>query len=81
MNEGKAEVGLIIHEGQLTYAEAGLELCEDLGRWWKDGNDGLPLPLGGNVISKAIPGDERKMISDILSERIAFTVSITAKRR
>lgn len=74
VNEGKAEVGLIIHEGQLTYAESGLELCEDFGRWWKEGNDGLPLPLGGNVISKAIPVEERKVISDILSASIAYSL-------
>lgn len=74
VNEGRADVGLIIHEGQLTYADAGLELCEDLGRWWKEGNDGLPLPLGGNVISKTIPADERKVISDILAESIGYSL-------
>ena len=60
VREGKAEVGLIIHEGQLTYQNEGLEVCEDLGIWWSDTNDGLPLPLGGNVIHKrfdsALPG-------------------------
>ncbi len=74
VNEGKAEVGLIIHEGQLTYESAGLALCEDLGRWWKAGNDGLPLPLGGNVISKQIPVDERKVISDVLGESIGYSL-------
>jgi len=74
VNGGQAEVGLIIHEGQLTYAEAGLQLCEDLGRWWKAGNDGLPLPLGGNVINKGIPAKERKVISDVLAESIAYSL-------
>lgn len=74
VNEGKADVGLIIHEGQLTYASSGLELCEDLGAWWKNGNDGLPLPLGGNVINKKIPADERKVISNVLSESIGYSL-------
>src|SRR6188474_2224327 len=52
VRSGKADVGLIIHEGQLTYRNEGLELCEDLGVWWGEQNDGLPLPLGGNVIHK-----------------------------
>jgi 1,4-dihydroxy-6-naphthoate synthase len=74
VNEGRADVGLIIHEGQLTFADAGLELCEDLGRWWKDGNDGLPLPLGGNVIHKRIPPDERKVIADVIAESIGYSL-------
>ena len=52
VRSGKAEVGLIIHEGQLTYQNEGLVVCEDLGVWWGRQNDGLPLPLGGNVIHK-----------------------------
>lgn len=74
VNEGRAEVGLIIHEGQLTYAKAGLQLCEDLGRWWKNANDGLPLPLGGNVINKQIPAEDRKLISDVLGESIGYSL-------
>jgi 1,4-dihydroxy-6-naphthoate synthase len=46
---GEAEVGLLIHEGQLTYADRGLSLWQDLGAWWKDRTQ-LPLPLGGNVV-------------------------------
>ena len=49
--EGKADVGLLIHEGQLTYADRGLALWQDLGAWWKS-RTGLPLPLGGNVVRK-----------------------------
>jgi 1,4-dihydroxy-6-naphthoate synthase len=45
---------LIIHEGQLTYEREGLAVCEDLGAWWGRENDGLPLPLGGNVIPSAL---------------------------
>jgi len=46
VRSGQADVGLIIHEGQLTYRNEGLEVCEDLGIWWGRENDGLPLPLG-----------------------------------
>ncbi len=49
--DGEAEVGLLIHEGQLTYADDGLSLWEDLGAWWK-ADTGLPLPLGGNVVRR-----------------------------
>ena len=48
---GEVDVGLLIHEGQLTYADRGLHLWEDLGEWWH-GETGLPLPLGGNVVRK-----------------------------
>lgn len=48
---GEAEVGLLIHEGQLTYAETGLHLWRDLGSWWLE-ETGLPLPLGGNVVRR-----------------------------
>ena len=68
---GKAEVGLLIHEGQLTYAQEGFHLIRDLGEWWKT-ETGLPLPLGGNVIRKDIPLDIRKEVSEILKESIRY---------
>jgi 1,4-dihydroxy-6-naphthoate synthase len=71
---GQADVGLIIHEGQLTYAREGLEVCEDLGAWWKRENDGLPLPLGGNVIHKRFDPATRRTISDILTASIRFSL-------
>ena len=51
--EGKYEAGLIIHEGQLTYDKSGLHRIVDLGRWWQKVT-GLPLPLGGNGIRRAL---------------------------
>ncbi len=48
---GDVDVGLLIHEGQLTYADRGLSLWEDLGEWWAEAT-GLPLPLGGNVVKR-----------------------------
>jgi 1,4-dihydroxy-6-naphthoate synthase len=68
---GKAEVGLLIHEGQLTYAQEGFHLILDLGEWWK-AETGLPLPLGGNVIRKDIPAAIRKEVSEILKESIRY---------
>jgi 1,4-dihydroxy-6-naphthoate synthase len=76
---GRAEVGLIIHEGQLTFANEGLVLCEDLGVWWGRENDGLPLPLGGNVIHKRIAPADRKTISDLLTASIQFSLDHRAE--
>lgn len=56
IQEGKYEVGLIIHEGQLTYADDGLQLIADMGVWWND-MTGLPLPLGVNVVRKDLGHD------------------------
>jgi 1,4-dihydroxy-6-naphthoate synthase len=72
VRSGRADVGLIIHEGQLTYQKEGLQVCEDLGVWWGRENDGLPLPLGGNVIHKRFEPSVRKTISDILTASIRF---------
>lgn len=71
---GAADVGLIIHEGQLTYRKEGLELCQDLGVWWGHENDGLPLPLGGNVIHKRFDPPVRNTLSAILSSSIRFSL-------
>lgn len=71
---GEAEIGLIIHEGQLTYRNEGLEVCEDLGVWWGNKNGGLPLPLGGNVIHKRFAPAARKQVSDILTRSIQFSL-------
>ncbi len=72
VQSGAADVGLIIHEGQLTYQNEGLKVCEDLGLWWGRENDGLPLPLGGNVIHKRFAPATRKTVSDILTSSIRF---------
>jgi 5,8-dihydroxy-2-naphthoate synthase len=68
---GKADVGLIIHEGQITYADQGFRLALDLGHWWKSVT-GLPLPLGGNVIRKDIPPEIQREVSEILKESIDY---------
>ena len=68
---GEADVGLIIHEGQLTYEKSGFEKIVDLGKWWK-GQTGLPLPLGGNVVRKDIPPAVRRDLSEIIRESIDY---------
>jgi 1,4-dihydroxy-6-naphthoate synthase len=79
VREGRADVGLIIHEGQLTYQNEGLVVCEDLGVWWGRQNDGLPLPLGGNVIHKKFPPEMRRQISDVLTASIQFSLDHRAE--
>ena len=79
VKNGIADVGLIIHEGQLTYRNEGLVLCEDLGVWWGRQNDGLPLPLGGNVIHKKFPPEMRRQISDILTASIQYSLDHRAE--
>jgi 1,4-dihydroxy-6-naphthoate synthase len=51
VHRGEVDVGLLIHEGQLTYGDAGLHLWTDLGVWWQE-ETGLPLPLGGNAVRR-----------------------------
>jgi 1,4-dihydroxy-6-naphthoate synthase len=71
VESGRADVGLIIHEGQLTYARSGFEKIVDLGEWWKR-KTGLPLPLGGNVVRKDLPPPVRRDISEIIRESIDY---------
>jgi 1,4-dihydroxy-6-naphthoate synthase len=71
VKSGQADVGLIIHEGQLTYSHERLQLILDLGMWWKI-KTRLPLPLGGNVIRKDIAPEERKAINAVLRESIRY---------
>ena len=68
---GEVELGLLIHEGQLTYADRGLKLITDLGVWWHD-KTGLPLPLGGNVVRKDLGDDLTNRISRHLHDSIAY---------
>jgi len=70
---GKHEAGLIIHEGQLTYAKSGLHRILDLGRWWRD-QHGLPLPLGGNAIRRDLGQEMIASISDALRRSIQYAL-------
>jgi 1,4-dihydroxy-6-naphthoate synthase len=79
VRSGAADVGLIIHEGQLTWRNEGLQVCEDLGAWWGRENEGLPLPLGGNVIHKRFEPVVRRQVSDILTASIQFSLDHRAE--
>jgi 1,4-dihydroxy-6-naphthoate synthase len=68
---GKTDAGLIIHEGQLIYARAGLRKVVDLGEWWKRETE-LPLPLGGNVLRKDIPLVVQRDLLAIMRESIDY---------
>ena len=71
VKSGRADAGLIIHEGQLTYAQSGFEKIVDLGQWWKR-ETGLPLPLGCNVVRKDISPAVRHDLSEIIRESIDY---------
>ena len=71
LRQDQADVGLIIHEGQLTYARDGFRLLLDLGEWWK-GKTKRPLPLGGNVIRKSLGTATLKTLSKILAASIRY---------
>jgi 1,4-dihydroxy-6-naphthoate synthase len=71
--EGKYEAGLIIHEGQLTYDKSGLHRVVDLGRWWQKVT-GLPLPLGGNAIRRALGAQLMATVTAALRESIQYAL-------
>jgi len=68
---GDVDLGLLIHEGQLTFGDRGLHMIRDLGEWWF-GETGLPLPLGGNVVRKDLGDDLTRKISRHLRDSIAY---------
>ena len=72
--EGKVRAGLLIHEGQLTYQDAGAHLILDLGEWWANETGGLPLPLGGNAIRRDLPENVKAEVSKLLKESIAYAL-------
>jgi 1,4-dihydroxy-6-naphthoate synthase len=72
---GKVEAGLLIHEGQLTYAGSGLHLVVDLGKWWHDTTGGLPLPLGLNTVRRDLSEQTRQKLSEILLESIRLSLA------
>jgi 1,4-dihydroxy-6-naphthoate synthase len=77
--EGKADAGLLIHEGQLTYAEEGLRKIVDLGEWWAERTNGLPLPLGGNIIRRDLGPETMAKVSKLLHDSIEYSLSHRAE--
>lgn len=71
VEQGKFDAGLIIHEGQLTYANQGLKLVVDLGEWWYE-ETGLPLPLGANAIRKDLGQEMMEEVTAILKQSIQY---------
>jgi 1,4-dihydroxy-6-naphthoate synthase len=71
--EGKADAGLIIHEGQLYYGDRGLHKVVDLGQWWFE-ETGLPLPLGGNVVRKDLGEELVEQIARLLKQSILYAL-------
>jgi 5,8-dihydroxy-2-naphthoate synthase len=72
VHDDEVDAGLLIHEGQLTWKDEGLEKIVDLGEWWADRTGGLPLPLGGNVIRRDLGVSTIATLSRLLHDSIAF---------
>lgn len=70
---GRVDAGLIIHEGQLTYAQSGLKKIVDLGEWWF-AETGLPLPLGGNVVRKDLGMPLIKQVTELFRNAIKYSL-------
>lgn len=73
VQDGKVDAGLIIHEGQLTYARDGLHKIVDLGEWWYE-ETGLPLPLGANVIRRNLGSEKIRDITSLLKQSIQYSL-------
>lgn len=73
VRDKKVDAGLIIHEGQLTYAEMGLKKIVDLGEWWYEQTQ-LPLPLGGNIVRKDLGEDLIKKSTKMLQDSIRYAL-------
>jgi 1,4-dihydroxy-6-naphthoate synthase len=71
--KGKADAGLLIHEGQLFYKQIGLDKVLDLGEWWHE-RTGLPLPMGGNVIRRDLGEDLMREVSKHLHRSIVYSM-------
>jgi 1,4-dihydroxy-6-naphthoate synthase len=73
VSQGGADAGVVIHEGQLTYAESGLKKIVDLGEWWHQ-ETALPLPLGGNLIRRALDRRTQRAAAKLLKESIQYAL-------
>ena len=73
VQEGNADAGLIIHEGQLTYGQAGLHKVVDLGEWWYE-ETGLPLPLGANAIRRDLGAEKIRRITSLIKQSIQYSL-------
>jgi len=70
---GEVDAGLLIHEGQLTYADAGMVKLADLGEMWLE-ETGLPLPLGGNGIRRDLPEEDQRNLTELVRQSITYAL-------
>ena len=73
VGEGRADLGLVIHEGQLTYGGRGLRKVLDLGAWWKE-ETGLPLPLGGNAVRRDLGPELMARLTRLVRETVRYSL-------
>lgn len=78
VQKDEVDAGLIIHEGQLTYAREGLHKVIDLGEWWYE-ETGLPLPLGANVIRRNLGAEKIQKITALLKQSIQYSLDHRAR--
>ena len=71
---GRADAGLVIHEGQITFARRGLRKVADLGVWWREHTGGLPLPLGGNAVRKDLGRETMRELTRMYRDSIAYAL-------
>lgn len=74
VTEKRCDAGLLIHEGQLFYQNLGLHKVLDLGEWWHEHTGGLPLPMGGNIIRRALGKETIGEVSSLLKESIQYAL-------
>jgi len=73
VRQGRAAAGVLIHEGQITFADLGLHKVIDLGQWWRR-RTGLPLPLGGNVIRRDLPAEVARDLAGLIRQSIRYAM-------
>ena len=78
LREGRADVALVIHEGQLTFAGAGFHKVLDLGAWWK-AETGLPLPLGGNAVRRDLDETVQRRLTSLVRETVRYSLAHRAE--
>ena len=74
VTSGEVDAGVVIHEGQLTWQDEGFHKIVDLGVWWAAETDGLPLPLGGNVIRRDLGDEMCGRVAALLKESIEYSL-------
>jgi 1,4-dihydroxy-6-naphthoate synthase len=75
VRSGGVDAGVVIHEGQLTWEEEGFSKIVDLGVWWAGETDGLPLPLGGNLIRRDLGAEMCERVASFLKASIEYSLA------